>query len=153
MKHLLKWPLIITAVIVVARVLLERFGAPPAVNNTLSVLLLTILIFPLYFAVRIAKSGEEHPYRMLLKTTGLYALLARAMIIPTYWFAHIYQWPEPRFEGVVRPDVTTFKAYVLTPLNPAVLIASIVVGCGLALPFMALVLLLAKKVSLAVKTP
>jgi hypothetical protein len=55
------------------------------------VLLLTILIFPLYFAGRIAKSGEAHPYRMLLETTVLYALLARAMIIPTYWFAHIYQ--------------------------------------------------------------
>ena len=145
MKYLLKWPLIITAVIVVTRVLLERFGAPPAVNNTLSVLLLTMLIVPLYFVGRIANSGEAHPYRTLLKITGLYALLARAMIIPTYWFAHIYQWPEPRFEGVVRPGVTTFKAFVLTPLNPAVLIASIVIGCGVALPVMALVLLFTKK--------
>ena len=144
MKHLLKWPLIITAVIVVARLLLERLGAPPAVNNTLSVLLLTVLILPLYFAGRIAKSGEAHPYRMLLKVTGLYTLLARAMIIPTYWLAHIYQWPEPRFEGVVRPGVTAFKAYILIPLNPAALIASIVVGCGLALLIMALVRLFAK---------
>ena len=144
MKHLLKWPLIITAVIVVSRVLLERFGAPPAVNDTLSVLLLTVLIFPLYFAARIAKSGEAHPYRMLLKVTVLYALLARAMIIPTYWFARIYQWPEPRFEGVVRPGATTFKAYILTPLNPAVLIASIVVGCGLALLVMAFIRLFTK---------
>jgi hypothetical protein len=149
MKHLLKWPLIITAVIVVTRVLLERFGAPPRVNNMLSVLLLTTLIFPMYFAIRIAKTSGAHPYRVALQATVLYALLARAMIIPTYWLAHIYQWPEPRFEGVVRPSVTTFNAYILTPLNPAVLVASIVIGYGFASLVMAVVRLFAKKPALA----
>ena len=55
MKGMLKWPLIIAACLVVARVMLERAGAPNAVNNIFSVVVFYVLIAPLYFAIRIAK--------------------------------------------------------------------------------------------------
>src|SRR5437870_5488302 len=97
MKGMLKWPLIIAAVVVVLRIVLERAGAPEALNNVISVVVLYVLIFPLYFAVRIAKSEVARPYVTLLKTTALYTALARSMVIPTYSLADIYQWPHPRF--------------------------------------------------------
>src|SRR5689334_16969503 len=99
MKPLLKWPLIVTAVVVIARVLSERFGAPSMVSNTLSVLLLTCLICPLYFAIRIGQGAEVRPYGAFLKTNVFYATLARAMILPTYWLAHMFQWGDARFES------------------------------------------------------
>ena len=62
MKGMLKWPLIIAAVFVVARILLEQAGAPNGVNNLFSVVVLYLLVGPLYFAVRIASSGIARPY-------------------------------------------------------------------------------------------
>src|SRR5436309_1730741 len=81
MKGVLKWPLIIAAVFVVLRVALERAGAPEALNNIFSVVVLYVLICPLYFAFRIVKSGAVRPYVTLLKMTALYTSVARAMVI------------------------------------------------------------------------
>jgi hypothetical protein len=110
MKGLLKWPLIIAAIVVVLRVVLEQAGAPDALNNILSVVVLYVLIGPLYFAARIAKSEIARPYATLLKTTALYTALARSMVIPTYWLAYMYRWPQFRFSvaagGNVGPGVT-----------------------------------------------
>jgi hypothetical protein len=120
-KEILKWPLILAAIVVVARVILEQAGAPNAVNNLVSLVMLYLVICPLYFAFRLAKSDTQRPYRALLKTTVLYAVLARAMVIPTYWLAYIFQWPQARFSaangGVVGPDVTPLSAYILVPLS------------------------------------
>ena len=41
LKGILKWPLIVTAIVVVLRVIVERGGAPAAVSNMLSVAALT----------------------------------------------------------------------------------------------------------------
>src|SRR3989442_3716307 len=137
MKGALKVPLIIAAVLVVARVLLERAGAPETINNLLSVVVLYVLIVPLYFAFRIAKAGLPHPYRTLLKKTALFTALARAMVIPTYWLAYTYQWPEFRFSvaggGNVGPGVTPFVGFVGIPLGAAIawIIISLIVGGGL----------------------
>jgi hypothetical protein len=137
MKGVLKWPLIIAAIVVVLRVVFERAGAPEAVNNILSVVVLYVLICPLYFAVRIAKTGVLRPYSTLLKTTALYTALARAMVIPTYWLAYYYQWQQPRFStaqnGNVGPGVTPLFGYVLIPIGAAVvwIIVSLIVGGGL----------------------
>src|SRR5688572_1399878 len=133
MKGLLKWPLIITAVIVVLRVVLEQAGASEAVNNFVSVAVLTVLICPLYFAIRIGQSGIARPYITHLKTTALYAVLARAMVLPTYWLARIYEWPQPRFSGLAGPDVTPFTGYVAVPFITAAIwiVVSVVVGGAL----------------------
>jgi hypothetical protein len=137
MKGMLKWPLVIAAVLVVGRVVLERAGTPSAVNNVVSVVVFYVLIAPLYFATRIAKSDVDRPYRTLLKKTALFTALARAMVIPIYWLAYIYQWPEFRFSvaggGNVGPGVTPFVGYVGIPLGAAIvwIIISLIVGGGL----------------------
>lgn len=136
MKGILKWPLIIAAIVVVLRVVLEQASAPGAVTNLFSVVFLYLLICPIYFAVRIVNTALARPYRTLIKTTALYTTLARAMVIPTYWLAYIYQWPAPRFSqaagGVVGEGITPIFAYLLIPFGALLLwvILSIVIGGG-----------------------
>jgi len=134
LKGMLKWPLIIAGIAVVLRVALEQLQAPAYVTNLISVVILYLVIFPIYFAVRIARSGVEHPYRQQLKSTTLYAALARSLVIPTYWLAYIYQWQVPRFlvtqGGVVGPGVTPLRAFVLVPLVAGIawVIGAFVIG-------------------------
>jgi hypothetical protein len=137
MKGMLKGPLIIAAILVVSRVVLERIGAPGWLTNLFSVVVLYVLIAPLYFASRIAKSGIDRPYRALFKKTALFTALARSMVIPTYWLAYHYQWPEFRFSvaggGNVGPGVTPFVGYVGIPIVAAIvwILISLIVGGGL----------------------
>src|SRR5262245_8398770 len=137
MKGLMKWPLIIAAILIVLRIVLERAGAPDSVNNIVSVAVFYVLIAPLYFAFRIAGANVDRPYRVLLKTTILFTTLARAMVIPTYWLAYIYQWPQERFSvsqnGVVGPSVTPFQGFVSIPVVALLIwiLISLVVGGGL----------------------
>ena len=134
---MLKWPLIAAAIVIVARIVSEQAGAPDAVNNLLSVVVLYVLIAPIYFAVRIARESPARPYSTLLKTVALFAALARAMVIPTYWLAYIYQWPQRRFStaagGVVGPNVGPLQAYLIVPVIAAALwiLISLVVGGGI----------------------
>jgi hypothetical protein len=134
MKGLLKWPLIIAAIVVVVRLALELAGAPGSVTNLFSVVVLYVIVFPMYFATKIANSGVARPYRTHIKTTALYAALARCIIIPTYWLAYIFQWPAPRFStamgGVVGPGVTPLFGFVVIPVGALLVwvIASVVVG-------------------------
>src|SRR5687768_18141603 len=99
MKGILKWPLLIAFVVIVARVVLEQSGLPETTTNYVSAVALHLLIFPLYLAVGIGGSGAAHPYLTLLKTIFLYSALVRAVIVVTYWLAYIYQWPESRFSA------------------------------------------------------
>lgn len=134
LKGMLKWPLIIAGIAVVLRVVVEQLQAPTAVANMISVVMLHLVICPVYFAIRIGLSGVEHPYRQLLKSVTLYVVLARCLIIPTYWLAYIYQWQAPRFlvtgGGVVGPDVSPFRAFVGVPLVLSMvwIVGSVVVG-------------------------
>jgi hypothetical protein len=152
-KGLLKWPLILAAVLVVSRTVLEQAGAPAALTNILSVVILYVFIAPLYFAFRIANSEAAKPYRTLLKTTALFTALARSMVIPTYWLAYIYQWPQPRFSvaggGNVGPDVSPLMGYVGIPLGAAVawILVSLVAGGGLGSIVIALKRRSSKKIS------
>jgi len=106
-KGLLKGPLILAAVVVVVRVLVEQSGAPNSVANLLSVVALHLLIVPVYFAIRIAKSSVSNPYATLFKLVTLYVVFARAMVLPTYWLARIYEWPQQRFGGLAGADAIT----------------------------------------------
>jgi hypothetical protein len=137
LKGMLKWPLVIAGVAVVLRVVLEQRQAPAAVSNLVSVVMLYLVICPVYFAIRIGRSGVEHPYRKLLKSVVLYAALARCLVIPTYWLAYIYQWQVGRFlvnqGGVVGPNVSPFRAYVGVPLVAGIawVIGALIIGGGL----------------------
>ena len=130
MKGILKWPLIIAAVVVVLRVVVEQAGAPDAVANLLSVVALHFLIGPVYFAIRIARSGIPSPYTTLFKLITLYVVLTRAMVLPTYWLARVYEWPQQRFYGLAGPDVTSFRGYIAIPFNTAAfwIAASVIFG-------------------------
>ena len=130
MKELLKWPLIMAAVVVVFRVVTEQGVAPDSINNLISVVALHLVIGPIYFAVRIARSGEPRPYVTLLKTVLLYVVLTRVMVLPTYWLARIYGWPQPRFYGL--SDATPFIGYIGIPfLTGAFWVAASVILGGL----------------------
>jgi hypothetical protein len=137
MKGMLKWPLIIAAILVVGRVIVEQAGGPDWFANLLSVVVLYVFIGPLYFAFRIANSGIERPYRTLLKKTALFTALARSMVIPTYWLAYHFQWTAPRFSlpqgGNVGPNISPIVGYVLIPFGAAIvwILISLVVGGGL----------------------
>ena len=134
LKGMLKWPLVIAGIAVVLRVVLEQMQAPAIAANLVSVVALYLAIGPIYFAVRISRSGIEHPYRQLFKSIALYATLARAFVIPTYWLAYIYQWQTPRFlvsqGGVVGPNVSPFRAFVGVPLVAGIawVIGSLIIG-------------------------
>src|SRR4051812_33645704 len=137
MKGILKWPLIIAAFLVVARVVLEQSGAPDKINNLFSVVIFYVLVAPLFFAFRIANSNVASPYKTLLKTVASFTALARAMVIPTYWLAYIYRWPQPRFSvgggGNVGPNVSPFVGLVAIPVVAAAIwiLISLIVGGGL----------------------
>ena len=128
-KDVLKWPLVVAAIVIVARVIVERAGAPENVSNLFSAVALHLLIVPLYFAIRIGTSSMPRPYLMQLKLVTLFVVLTRAMIIPVYWLAHILDWQQQRFGGLA-PGVSPFTAYVVIPFGTAGfwIVASIVVG-------------------------
>ena len=137
MKGMLKGPLIVAAIVVAVRILLEQGGAPDWLSNLFSVVVLYLVVFPLYFAVRIAAGGADRPYRALFKTIALYTALARSMVIVTYWLAYIYQWTAPRFSaaqgGNVGEGITPLFGYLVIPFGAAVvwILASLVIGGGL----------------------
>ena len=130
MKGILKWPLIVAAVVVILRVVVERAGAADSVANLLSVAALHTLLVPIYFAVRIASDGVERPYALLFKLVAAYAVLTRLMIIPTYWMARVYEWTQSRFVGTWGEDVSPFVGYIAVPFLTAAfwIVASIIFG-------------------------
>ena len=141
MKGILKFPLIVAAVVVVLRVVVERAGAPGVVSNMFSVAALHTLLGPLYFAVRMGRAGKPRPYWMLIKLIAIYAIWTRAMILPTYWLARIFEWPEPRFAGLAGPDVTPFVGFIALPFVTAGfwIGASIVIGGAIGATALAIV--------------
>jgi hypothetical protein len=86
------------------------------------------VIAPVYFAIRIATGGLSRPYLSQFALTGLYVVLVRAMLIPTYWLARVYDWPQPRFGGV--SGSSPFLGYVAIPFGTAAfwIAASLVFG-------------------------
>ena len=117
MKGILKWPLIVAAIVVVLRVLVEQYGAPDAVANYISVVALHLVIGPIYFAIRLATSGTPRPYGTLIKLVALYVVLTRVMVLPTYWLARIYNWPQQRFGGLA--GASPLVGYVTIPFQTA----------------------------------
>lgn len=124
MKGLLKWPLIIAAIVVVARVVAERASAPGWFSNALSVAVFCLLIAPIYFAIRLSAPGVKRPYLTLLGAVAINVAVVRLLVIPTYWLAYVYQWPDNRFSvtqgaGVVGEGVTPLMGYFVIPFRTA----------------------------------
>jgi hypothetical protein len=130
LKGILKQPLILAAVVVVLRVVVERAGGPPLLASALSVVVLHTFLAPIYFAIRLAGSGVERPYKALLELILVYAVCTRAMLLPVYWLARIFEWPELRFYGLSGPAVNAFVGFIGVPIVTALIwiTASVVVG-------------------------
>ena len=139
MARLLKGLLIIAAIAVVARVLIERLGGPGWLSSIISTGLLICVIGPVYFALRVVNDRHPHPYRMQIAATAMYAVLVRAMIIPVYWLAFYYQWPEARFSMPV-PDPGPLVGYIVVPFATAAfwILGSVVIGGGIGALMIAL---------------
>jgi hypothetical protein len=123
---------VVAAIIIVLRVVVERAGAPEKVSNLFSAVVLHLLIAPLYFSIRIGMSATPRPYLAQLKLVTLFVLLTRAMVIPTYWLAHILGWRQQRFGGL-GADTSPATAYILIPFATAGfwILASVIVGTTL----------------------
>jgi hypothetical protein len=113
-----KWPLLITAAIVVVRVISEQIGAPESVNFVFGVVWLYFIV-PFYFASVIVRGGFSRPYLELFKNLLWFSVFTRLMVIPTYWLAYLFQWPALRFQldagGVVGEGVTPLFGYLIYP--------------------------------------
>jgi hypothetical protein len=129
-KGILKWPLVIAAILVVGRVVIERAGGPEGISGLFSTVVLQVLIVPLYLAIRIAKSGLNHPYKELFKLIAIYAVLVRAMVLPTYWLARIYGWTNLRFAGLSESESSALIGYIGIPVGTGLswIVGSIVIG-------------------------
>src|SRR4029434_6321777 len=111
------------------RIGVERAGGPGAVSSALSIVVLHTLLAPLYFAIRLGGTPVEHPYRTLFKLILIYVVATRAMLLPVYWLARIFRWPENRFAGLA--DSSPFVGFVGIPVWTALfLIVSSVVCRG-----------------------
>ncbi len=123
-KGMLKVPLIIAAVVVVLRVVLEQIGSPESVNRIFGVAWLYFIV-PVYLAFRISGAGGPKPYLALLKSLLLYVTGTRLMVLPTYWLAYELQWGASRFSpersGNVGAEVSRFAGYLGIPIPNAVL--------------------------------
>jgi hypothetical protein len=60
-------------------------------------------------------------------------VLVRAMVLPTYWLAYMYQWQSWRFGPLIGPDVSPFVGYIAVPFLTAIqwIITSTIIGGGL----------------------
>ena len=128
MGTFLKWPLIVAAAAVILRVISERAGAPGIVSSLISVAALTTVLAPLYFAIQIHRVDKPRPYLTLMKLVFIYVVCARAMVLPTYWAARIFNWEASRFAGVDSPN--PLIGFVALPLLTAAfwIGASMVIG-------------------------
>ncbi len=115
---MLKWPLLIAAGLVVARVISEQLGAPESINFVFGVVWLYFIV-PFYFVSAIVKNGSTRPYLELLGNLFAFSLTTRLMVLPTYWLAYAFQWPAVRFRldagGVVGEGVTALQGYLIYP--------------------------------------
>jgi hypothetical protein len=128
LKGILKLPLIVAAVVIVLRIVVERAGAPAIVANLFSVVALHTVLVPIYFAIILGKSGTPRPYPALFKLILAYVIATRAMLLVVYWLARIFGWQEARFAGL--SDSTPFIGFVAIPFLTAAfwVVASLVVG-------------------------
>jgi hypothetical protein len=143
---ILKWPLIIAAVIVVVRVFFERMGVPETINNLLSIAAMHTVIVPIYIAIQLGRRKAARPFFSLFLQITVYAVVTRIMVLPTYWAARIFEWTNSRFNGTWGPDVDAVTGFVGVPLGTAAIwiVASIVIGGALGSIVLAITRKLAK---------
>src|SRR5207247_10547617 len=100
---------------------------------------LTTVLGPLYFGLQIGLARKPHPYWMLIRLIFIYAVCARAMVLPTYWAARMFNWTESRFAGVDARN--PFVGFIAVPVITAAvwIVASMVIGSAIGYITLAMV--------------
>ena len=125
--------LIVTALIIVVRIVLEQAGAPLGASFVFGVAWL-YFIMPVLFAISIRTHGFARPYVRLLREVLLFAIYTRIMVAVTYMLAWYMKWPAARFAssqgGTVGDDVSALDGLLLIPLRNALIwiVMALVVG-------------------------
>ncbi len=121
---IMKTGVIVAAIIVVVRIILEHVGAPASVNMVFGVAWLYLLL-PICFALRIASAGEASPFKGLFMDVLLFGVYTRLMVMLTYIIAYFYKWQAPRFSasqgGNVGENITPLMGAVVIPVRNAVI--------------------------------
>ncbi len=136
-RNMLKWPLIIAAIVIVLRIILEQLGAPEGVSNIFGVAWLHLIV-PFYLAHQISAAESGRPYQALFKNLSLYTVYARLMVMLTYWLAYALQWQSPRFlageqGGNVGEGISALQGYLVIPVRNAIvwIVMATIVGMAL----------------------
>jgi len=113
---------LLAALIIIVRIVLEQFGASEAVNRIFGVAWL-YFIFPVLFAWGIRMKEYASPFKMLLKDILLFAVYTRVMVAVTYMLAYIFKWSAPRFSadagGNVGGNMNAWWGLLIVPLRNA----------------------------------
>ena len=132
----MKTGVIVAAVIIVVRIILEQQGSPEFINNIFGVAWL-YLILPILFALRILARGNTGPFKALLRDVFLFALYTRLMVMFTYMLAYFLKWKAPRFStsmgGNVGDDVSLMMGVLVFPARNAVIWVLFAVAIGMIL--------------------
>ena len=96
MKAPIRIPLILAAVVIVARLALEGAGAAGMVTTIVGVTWLHFLV-PIYLGARIAGAGSPSPFKDLFKPIFFFTLYTRLMVMVTYMLAYPLGWTATRF--------------------------------------------------------
>jgi hypothetical protein len=117
-----KFGMLVAAVIIVVRIVLELLGAPGYINNIFGVAWL-YLILPVVFAFSIVAAGEASPLKVLFKNVLLFAIYTRIMVMVTYMLAYIFKWTASRFSssagGNVGENVSSINGLIVIPVRNA----------------------------------
>ena len=118
-SKIMRWGVIVAAIIVVFRIVLEQLGSPEKVNSVFGVAWL-YFILPVLFGLGIRAQNAAKPYLRLLKDVLLFAVYTRVMVMFTYMLAYIFSWKAPRFAypgGTVGQNVSVLSGILIIPLR------------------------------------
>ncbi len=96
MNSLIKTPLILAAVIILARLALEAVGASSAITFIVGVSWLHLFV-PIYLGLRVAGAGGSRPFKDLFMAIFFFTLFTRLMVFATYVIAYPLGWTANRF--------------------------------------------------------
>jgi hypothetical protein len=118
-SSLIKWGVLIAAVIIVVRIVLEQIGTPESISFIFGVAWL-YFILPILFAFRIRARKEASPYKSLFISVLLFAFYTRVIVMLTYILAYFLRWQAPRFAypgGNVGENVGVWTGILIIPLR------------------------------------
>lgn len=125
MKGLIKIPLTIASIVIVARIVLELVGAPIEITNILGVTWLNLVV-PVYLGLCLGTNSGPSPFKTLFALVLQFTLYTRLMIMVTYMLAYGLDWRAFRFSveggGGVGHDSALQGIFVIPLINLVVIV-------------------------------